>query len=332
MSKCQKTTSPYFDSGKQIKLEPADPVLPALLRKRIRTAKTDDVTVKTTDDDGDLPPSKQGRTRASRPHVDIKYESVALTNNPDKRQSREPKHWREVYGLIQAMRAVSLAPVDTEGCHMLADPAASPQVKRYHILTALMLSAQTKDAVTAAAMRSLQQHGLTIENVRRTPVATIDALICKVGFHTRKAGFIKATADILHDQYNNDIPDTLEGLVELPGVGPKMAHLTMQVAWDHNSGIGVDVHVHRIANRLSWVKTKNPEETRKALQEWLPGELWQPVNPLLVGFGQTICRPVGPKCAECTAAVFCPTAPRALKMKLKQERKQELKQEENGCV
>lgn len=120
--------------------------------------------------------------------------------------------------------------------------------------------------------------------------------------------YLKKTSSILKEKYNNDIPDSAEKLCELPGVGPKMAHICMQVAWDKISGIGVDTHVHRIANRLGWVKkmTKIPEDTRKELESWLPKELWADVNHLLVGFGQTICTPQRPKCTDCLNKDICP--------------------------
>jgi endonuclease-3 len=91
----------------------------------------------------------------------------------------------------------------------------------------------------------------------------------------------------------------------LPGIGPKMAHLTMQCAWHKTVGIGVDTHVHRISNRLGWVKTKNPEETRKDLEDWLPPSHWREINALLVGFGQICCLPVKPSCTTCPVKDSC---------------------------
>ncbi|PAV59504.1 hypothetical protein WR25_16310 [Diploscapter pachys] len=87
-----------------------------------------------------------------------------------------------------------------------------------------------------------------------------------------------------------------------------MAYLCLSTAWNKVEGIGVDVHIHRITNRLGWVNTKTPEATRIALQELLPRSVWQPFNPLLVGFGQSICRPVGPKCGDCLCNDICPSA------------------------
>lgn len=137
-------------------------------------------------------------------------------------------------------------------------------------------------------------------------------MIYPVGFYTRKAINMKKIAKICLLKYNGDIPNTLEGLLSLPGIGPKMGHLVMNVGWDNVQGICVDTHVHRICNRLGWVMgTKTPEETREALQMWLPKEEWVPINPLLVGFGQTVCTPLRPSCSLCSVNELCPSAFRA---------------------
>ena len=114
---------------------------------------------------------------------------------------------------------------------------------------------------------------------------------------------------ILKD-FNGEIPNTIDGLLKLPGVGLKMAHICMKSAWNIVTGIGVDTHVHRISNWLKWTskETKSPEETRQALEKWLPFELWDEVNHLLVGFGQTICTSVSPKCDKCLLSKTCPSA------------------------
>ncbi|CAM9777243.1 unnamed protein product [Laminaria digitata] len=115
------------------------------------------------------------------------------------------------------------------------------------------------------------------------------------------------------------IPSTVEGcLMDLPGVGPKMTYLVMDVAWGRIEGICVDTHVHRISNRLGWVdtwnktkpKAQNPDKTRKQLQAWLPREHWSEVNGLLVGFGQQVCRARGPSCSACGISDLCPSAER----------------------
>ncbi|XP_046434167.1 endonuclease III-like protein 1 isoform X1 [Neodiprion fabricii] len=220
----------------------------------------------------------------------------------------EPADWRVILDNILEMRKNHTAPVDSMGCHMCSDPNANPSDARFQVLVALMLSSQTKDEVTHAAMKKLKSHGCTPGNIKITSKETLGQLIYPVGFWRRKAEYIKKTTDILLQQYGGDIPKTVEGLCKLPGVGPKMAHLCMQVAWGEASGIGVDTHVHRISNRLGWVRkpTKTPEQTRVQLQSWLPKEKWVEVNYILVGFGQEICLPVRPKCSDCLNVNICP--------------------------
>ena len=186
--------------------------------------------------------------------------------------------------------------------------------KRFQTLIALMLSSQTKDTTNAIAMRRLQTElpspGLTLENVLVVNPVKLNEMIYVVGFHNNKTRYIKAAALILRDDYAGDIPDTIEGLMSLPGVGPKMAYLCLSAAWGRTEGIGVDVHVHRITNLWGWHNTKAPEDTRASLEAWLPRERWHEINHLLVGFGQTICLPVGRKCGECVLSEkgLCPAA------------------------
>jgi endonuclease III len=229
-----------------------------------------------------------------------------------------PSNWAELYDTIKDMRQRNpTAPVDTMGCEDLFWPSASAKEKRYHTLTALMLSSQTKDTVTAVAMHRLhtelvppdsgsddkvKSSSLTVQNVIAADPKHLDNLIGKVGFHNNKTKFIKQVALILRDEYGSDIPNTIEGLVRLPGVGPKMAYLCMSAAWGVDEGIGVDVHVHRITNLWGWHKTKNPEETRMWLEGWLPKDRWHEINKMLVGLGQTVCLPIGRRCGECDLA------------------------------
>jgi endonuclease III len=231
---------------------------------------------------------------------------------------KPPSNWEEIYDTIKAMRERNpTAPVDTMGCEDLFFATAPPAEKRYHTLTALMLSSQTKDTVTAAAMQRLhtelvpqkpdansqfQSSTLTIQNILDCDPKHLDSLIGKVGFHNNKTKFIKAVASILAEQYNFDIPSTIPDLVSLPGVGPKMAYLCMSAAWGIDEGIGVDVHVHRITNLWGWHSTKTPEETRMWLEGWLPRDRWHHINKMLVGLGQTVCLPVGRRCGKCDLA------------------------------
>ncbi|XP_015184724.1 PREDICTED: endonuclease III-like protein 1 [Polistes dominula] len=222
----------------------------------------------------------------------------------------EPSNWKRILENIQEMRKHKTAPVDEMGCHKCADPDANDSTYRYQCLIALMLSSQTKDQITHAAMKRLVTYGCIPSTIMATPNDVLIKLIQPVGFANKKADYLKRTSSILLDKYNGDIPKTIKELCDLPGVGPKMAHICMQIAWGEVSGIGVDTHVHRICNRLNWVKkpTKTPEETRKQVEEWLPKEFWNEINHLLVGFGQEICLPRFPKCKDCLNKDICPFA------------------------
>ncbi|XP_043567130.1 endonuclease III-like protein 1 isoform X1 [Chiloscyllium plagiosum] len=222
----------------------------------------------------------------------------------------EPKDWREQLDNIRKMREGRDAPVDHMGAEQCFDKTAAPEVMRYQVLLSLMLSSQTRDQVTFAAMKQLRDHGLTVDNILKMDDKTLGELIYPVGFWRSKVKYIKQTTAILKEQYNGDIPSSVSELLKLPGVGPKMAHLIMKLAWNNVSGISVDTHVHRITNRLKWVKkeTKTPEESRLALEEWMPRELWSETNWLLVGFGQQMCLPVNPRCTVCLNRDICPTA------------------------
>ncbi|XP_026432472.1 endonuclease III homolog 1, chloroplastic-like [Papaver somniferum] len=232
-----------------------------------------------------------------------------------KLKGEAPANWEEVLEGIRKMRSSEDAPVDTMGCDK-AGRLPPPKERRFAVLVSSLLSSKTKDAVNHGAVQRLLKNGLlaadTIDNAEES---VIKDLIYPVGFYTRKASNLKKVAKICLQNYGGDIPSSLEELLALPGIGPKMAHLVMNVAWDDVQGICVDTHVHRICNRLGWVskpgngqKTSTPEGTRESLQLWLPMEEWVAINPLLVGFGQTICTPLRPRCGMCGVNSLCPSA------------------------
>lgn len=273
------------------------------------------------------------KKRQRRDKVEIKYEESPLEEHQNVKHESpgwEPPLWREQLKNIYDMRKFRNAAVDSMGCDVISDALASPEVYRYQVLLSLMLSSQTKDQITSAAMEKLREHGCSIDNILQTSDQVLGELIYPVGFWKKKVEYIKRTSKILQEEYNGDIPDTVEKLCKLPGVGPKMAYLAMKCAWNQIVGIGVDTHVHRISNRLRWVKkpTKQPEDTRKELQDWLPREYWRDINHLLVGFGQQTCLPVGPKCYECLNKEICPVGKTNKKMPSpKKIKKEEMKEE-----
>uniref|UniRef100_A0A7C9CGL5 Endonuclease III homolog n=1 Tax=Opuntia streptacantha TaxID=393608 RepID=A0A7C9CGL5_OPUST len=226
-----------------------------------------------------------------------------------------PDNWEKVLQGIRDMRSSGDAPVDSMGCEK-AGSFLPPKERRFAVLASALFSSQTKDQVTHGAIQRLLENGLLDPYaIDKADEGAIKTLIYPVGFYTRKASNLKKIVRILIAKYDGDIPSSLEELLQLPGIGPKMAHLVMNVAWNDVQGICVDTHVHRICNRLGWVfragtgqKTSTPEETREALQKWLPKEEWVPINPLLVGFGQTICTPLRPQCDICKVNTLCPSA------------------------
>ena len=223
---------------------------------------------------------------------------------------RQPKvrivpQWESQLRLIQKMRARGGTPVDSMGTHAAADPAVPKKTSDFYVLVASLLSSQSKDTVVFPALERLKQYGLDIDTIIDTKVQVLAQLIKPVGFYNRKAANLKMICKILRSKHNDTIPNTVEGLMKLPGIGPKMAYLIMNTVTNEIHGICVDTHVHRISNRLGWVKTRTPEETRKELESWLPRQYWHDTNKLIVGFGQSICKARGPRCEGCSLRRSC---------------------------
>ena len=240
---------------------------------------------------------------ASSSLVDIEEAVDSQTRPPP--STPAPSFWQDVLFNIRKMRASKNAPVDSMGCEKCGDKDGDQKLFRLQTLVSLLLSSQTKDEINFAAMTRLKSRNLSVDMLLTIPEPELAQLLLPVGFYKRKAGYLKKTAEVLRNQYEDDIPSTIEELCNLPGVGPKMAHICMRVAWGKICGIGVDTHVHRITNRLGWVRTKTPEDTRKALEAWLPREIWGEINELLVGFGQQVCQPVKPKCQDSLVKNLC---------------------------
>ena len=180
------------------------------------------------------------------------------------------------------------------------------------VLVGTILSARTKDACTAGAVKRLfsaetQRRGgkpFRPESLERLSVEEIEKLIYPVGFYHDQARHLKELPKVLKEKFGGVLPHTVEELCELPGVGRKTANLTVAVGFDLPA-ICVDVHVHRICNWLKLVKTSKPVETEMALRKILPVKYWKTWNSHLVSFGQTRCDPVRPKCDGCPIAKYC---------------------------
>jgi len=174
----------------------------------------------------------------------------------------------------------------------------------FRILISTILSLRTKDEVTASASERLFSLAKTPEEMLRLSEDEIANAIYPVGFYRNKARTIKEICKTLIERYNGKVPDSLEELLKIKGVGRKTANLVITLGYN-KPGICVDTHVHRISNRLGYVRTKTPEETEFALREKLPVEYWIEFNDLLVTLGQTICHPVSPRCSICPIKDYC---------------------------
>ena len=175
----------------------------------------------------------------------------------------------------------------------------------WKVLVATILSARTKDETTAAAVTRLFPICKNLHGLRDLSVEDIAKIIHPVGFFKNKAKYLQALPDAVDTLFNGEIPDTVEELVKLPGVGRKTANLVVAVAFN-KPAICVDTHVHRIMNIWKYVKTKTPLDTEMALRKKLPAKFWIPVNRVLVAFGQSICRPISPMCSVCPLNDICP--------------------------
>jgi endonuclease-3 len=174
----------------------------------------------------------------------------------------------------------------------------------FQILISTILSSRTKDEVTAAASKRLFSRAATPEKMLRLREEDIRRAIFPVGFYNTKARHILRVCRELVEHYGSRVPDTLEELLTLPGVGRKTANLVVSLGFK-GDGLCVDTHVHRISNRLGYVETKNPEETEMELRRKLPRRYWSDYNTIMVAFGQNICKPISPLCSTCPVYRHC---------------------------
>jgi endonuclease-3 len=176
----------------------------------------------------------------------------------------------------------------------------------FQVLIATLLSARTQDATTAAASERLFARAPTPARMANLTVREIATLIYPVSFYRTKAKHVKATCRLLNGQFGGRVPGTMDELLTLPGVGRKTANLVLILGFKSLRNICVDTHVHRIANRLGWVRTKMPEQTEQALYANIAANWWPYLNLYLVTWGQNVCRPTHPRCGDCVIEGRCP--------------------------
>jgi len=174
----------------------------------------------------------------------------------------------------------------------------------YKILIACIISLRTKDNVTNKAVINLFKMAETPEEMVKIDEKDIERVIYPAGFYKKKSKIIKDISRELIEKYNSKVPDKIEELLKLKGVGRKTANIVLTLGFG-KPGIAVDTHVHRISNRIGLVKTKKPEETENELKRLLPKKYWIEYNSLLVTLGQNVCLPIGPKCSLCRIKKYC---------------------------
>jgi endonuclease-3 len=181
---------------------------------------------------------------------------------------------------------------------------ASEQPDPFRVLVACILSLRTQDATTREASARLFRVADSPGTMRRLSPTRIARLIFPVGFYRTKARVIRDLSGDLLQRFGGQVPDDIDALLTLKGVGRKTANLVVTVGFG-KPGICVDIHVHRISNRLGFVRTESPDRTELALREKLPRRYWIGYNDLMVAFGQNVCRPLSPHCSRCPVARAC---------------------------
>jgi endonuclease III len=202
------------------------------------------------------------------------------------------------------MRALARA-IDNLELPAVEKIAEESQEDPFEVLISTMLSAQTRDPVTAAASARLFRVARTPRTMAKLTTAQIQRLIYPVSFYRHKARHVRETCRILVERHGGRVPGTMAELLALPGVGRKTANLVLILSFKSLKNICVDTHVHRISNRLGWVKTRTPEETEQALYKATDARWWPYINLYLVTWGQNVCKPVYPRCGDCVIRAQC---------------------------
>jgi endonuclease-3 len=199
------------------------------------------------------------------------------------------------------------------------DELAREEQDPFKILISTILSARTRDQNTREATNKLFRRYSTPRLIAKADIEELKELIYKAGFYRVKAARIKAVSRIIHEDYKDIVPNNFDELIKLPGVGAKTANCILVYAFKIPA-IPVDTHVHRISNRLRWVKSRSPEKTEIALREKIPKKLWIKINRLFVRFGQEICLPNNPRCDLCPINELCPKD-FSMELKMKSKKK-----------
>lgn len=229
-------------------------------------------------------------------------ESEEIDEDLEKRKKKFENDFKKILKVRKEVEA----PVDSQGLSSCIEKCDNKDRKlmKFQGLVSLMLSPQTKDNITYDTTKKLIEYGLTIDNILKISHEELVNIIFKVSFHNVKAKNIKKLAQKLRDEYNDDAPETLDEIIKFPGIGRKIGLLYLKECCEKVTGIAVDTHIHKIANRLKWVNnTKDPDKTSVELEKVVDKKYWNTINSVLVGFGQEVCKSVKPLCE--TSCLLC---------------------------
>jgi len=215
-----------------------------------------------------------------------------MRRNPSGLKKRESKnHWDVFFRLLKkSYRGTALGSMEKR------DP--------FRVLVSTVISQRTKDETTVRVSAALFSRFRNASQIASAPPAELEKILKSSGFYRQKARHIRALSLIVSRDLSNRVPDTMDALLQLPGVGRKTAACVLNFGFG-KPAIAVDTHVHRISNRLGWVKTKHPNHTEQALMKFVPLRYWVELNDLIVSHGKSICRPRMPKCSICPVEKYC---------------------------
>jgi len=210
----------------------------------------------------------------------------------------------------QTKRAVAIIKILRKATKGMEDPAANQLIdiygrKPFLILISCLLSLRAKDTTTVPVSQELFKYARTPEQMLKIPIKKLEKLIFSIGFYKKKSRLLHSVSQDLIKRFGGRVPKTKKELLSIDGVGQKTANLVLAEAYGI-PGICVDTHVHRVSNRLGFVKTKTADQTEKELEKIIPRKYWNELNPLFVMWGQQICTPISPKCSQCAIAKLCP--------------------------
>ena len=214
-------------------------------------------------------------------------------------KQRVPEISKKIEEVIQILKK-EIKQWKTPAVGVVAEESQDP----FKILISCILSLRTKDEVTDVASHRLFERASTPYEMLKLNAEAIQKLIYPVGFYKTKSQRILEISQTLIDRFKTKVPNQIEDLLSLKGVGRKTANLVLTLGFGKD-GICVDTHVHRISNRLGWIKTKNATQTEFALMKILPRRYWKIYNDLLVTYGQNLCRPISPFCSRCPSELYC---------------------------